>query len=176
MTTNALISVICHDRSGLVADITGRLFDLNVQLGDTTFAVLGDAAEFTCIAEVPDSVTLEKIDQELNALQDMENARIAVSAFDMKPVHEDSGHITHRVELDGRNRPGIIARLSEVFGQFGANIVRLNSEHIPEKGHDRYVTRFAVNIPERRTDTCLATVANTAGELRMTFRYEAVED
>jgi len=176
MATNVLISVICHDRNSLVADVAGRLFDLNIQLGDTTFAVLGDAAEFTCIAEVPGDVTLEAIEREIASLNDMDEARITVSAFDMKPVHEDSGHITHRIELDGRDRPGIIARVSEVFGQFSPNIVRLNSEHIPEKGHDRYVTRFAVNIPERRTDACLATIANTAGEMRMTFRYERVED
>ena len=134
MATNVLISVICHDRNSLVADVAGRLFDLNIQLGDTTFAVLGDAAEFTCIAEVPGDVTLEAIEREIASLNDMDEARITVSAFDMKPVHEDSGHITHRIELDGRDRPGIIARVSEVFGQFSANIVRLNSEHIPEKG------------------------------------------
>ena len=174
MATNALISVICHDRSGLVADLAGRLFDLNLNLGDTTFAVLGDAAEFTCLAEIRDDLTLGSVKQEIERLPGMDDAAVTVATFDMKPVHDDSAHITHRIEIDGRDGPGIIARLAEVFGQFDANIVRMNSERIPEKGHDRYVTRFAVYLPERRTDACLATVANTAGELRMTFRYEGV--
>ena len=45
MTTTALISIICEDHPGLIADVTGRLFDLGVNLGDTTFAVLGGGAE-----------------------------------------------------------------------------------------------------------------------------------
>ncbi|MBN36576.1 MAG: hypothetical protein CMM46_17710 [Rhodospirillaceae bacterium] len=65
MATNALISVICHDRSGLVADLAGRLFDLNRNLGDTTFAVLGEAAEFTCLAEIRDDLTLGSVKQEI---------------------------------------------------------------------------------------------------------------
>ena len=174
MASNALISVICHDRGGLVADLAGLMFDLNIDLSDTTFAVLGEAAEFTCLAEIPDGLALAAVKREIEGLRDMDDARVAVAAFDMRPVHDDSGRITHRIELDGRDRPGIVARVSEVFGQFGGNIVRMNSERIPERGHDRYVTRFSVSLPERRADACLATVANTAGELRMTFRFDAV--
>jgi len=175
MASNALVSVICHNHSGLVADVAGLMFDLNINLGDTTFAVLGEAAELTCLAEVPDDLSLDRVKKEIETLLVMDNAQVTVEPFEMAAVHDDTGHITHRIELDGRDRPGIIARVSEVFGQFGANIVRMNSEHIPEKGEDRYVTRFAIYLPERRADACLATVANTAGEMRMTFRYEVVE-
>ena len=172
MARNALISIICADRKGLVADIAGHLFDMEINLGDTTFAVLGEVAEFTCIVDVPDRLSLKQIERDLGSIPDLENARVLVTSFDLGPVHGRSGHITHRIELAGLDRPGVIARLSEMFGQFGANIVRMNSERIPGEGHERYVTRFAVFIPERRADACLAAVANTAGELRMSFRYE----
>jgi len=172
MASNALISIICADRKGLIADIAGHLFNLGLDLGDTTFAVLGEVAEFTCIAAVPGGLTLEQIEADLDHIPDLANARIAVASFDMRAVHDRSGHITHRIEVSGPDRPGVIARLSEMFGQFGANIVRMNSERVPARGHDRYVTRFAVSIPGRRADACLAALANTAGELRMTFRFE----
>ncbi len=176
MASNALISIICADRKALIADIAGHLFDLHLDLGDTTFAVLGEMAEFTCLAAIPSGVTLKQIEKDLHDIPDLENARITVASFDMRAVHDRSGHITHRIEVAGPDRPGVLARLSEMFGQFGANIVRLNSERVPAKGHDRYVTRFAVNIPPRRAAACLAAVANTAGELRMTFRFEESED
>ena len=175
MAKNALVTVIGPDRQGLVADIAGRLFDLNVNLGDTTFAVLGEMAEFTCLAEVPDQISLADVDRELAGLDGMADAKIAVTSLKLGPVHAESAHITHRIELSGADRPGVVARLSEVFGQFGANIVRMNSEHVPDDGRDLYVTRFAVWIPERRAKACLATLANTAGELRMSFRSEDVE-
>jgi glycine cleavage system transcriptional repressor len=177
MAKNALVTVIGPDRQGLVADLAGRLFDLNINLGDTTFAVLGEIAEFTCLAEVPEQVALGDVERELAGLDGMANTKISVTSLAMAPVHAESGHITHRIEISGFDRPGVVARLSEVFGQFGANIVRMNSEHVPgDDESDRYVTRFAVWIPDRRAEACLATLANTAGELRMSFRSETVDD
>jgi glycine cleavage system transcriptional repressor len=175
MAKHALITVIGPDRQGLIADLAGRLFDLGVNLGDTTFAVLGEMAEFTCLAQLPDQVGLADVERELAGLSGMEKATVTVADFDLEPVHTESGHITHRIEMRGPDRPGVVARLSEVFGQFGANIVRMNSERIPEEGSDLYVTRFAVFIPERRAAACLATLANTAGELRMTFQFDQVD-
>ncbi len=175
MAKNALISVIGPDRQGMIADVAGRLFDLEVNLGDTTFAVLGEMAEFTCLADVPEQHKLSDIERELKAMPGMKESKISVTGFELGPVHAESGHITHRVELSGEDRPGLIARMSEVFGQFGANIVRMNSERLPGGDGDRYITRFAVFVPERRAHACLATVANTAGELRMTFHYEEVD-
>ncbi len=176
MTAVCLISVICHDRAGLVADIAGRLFDLDANLSDTTFAVLGDMAEFTCIAEIPVEIATSTVERDLGTLDGIAEGRVTVATFDMQAVHDETGHVTHRIELDGPDAPGLILRISEVFGGFGANIVRMNSERIPAPGHDRYVTRFAVHIPDHRVNACLATVANTAGEMRLSWRVSGVEN
>jgi len=69
----------------------------------------------------------------------------------------------------GGDRPGLIARLSEVFGSFKANIVRLDAQRVPEQG--LYVPPLAVAIPER-DEACLNTVANTAGELNLSCHVE----
>ena len=42
-----LVSILVQDRVGLVSEIADHLFDAGVNLGDTTFAVLGSGAEFT---------------------------------------------------------------------------------------------------------------------------------
>ena len=44
MPVDVRIAISCADRSGLLATITGRLFDLGADLGDTTFAVIGTSA------------------------------------------------------------------------------------------------------------------------------------
>ncbi len=175
MTATCLVSVLCRDRAGLVADITGCLFDLNANLGDTTFAVLGEMAEFTAIAELPGETGTATVRGALRSLDGLGDATISAASFDMRAVHDESGHITHRIELDGPDAPGLIVRIAEVFGGFGANIVRMNSERIPSPGRDRYVTRFAVHIPDKRADACLATVANTAGEMRLAFRSSRID-
>jgi len=98
-----------------------------------------------------------------------------VAPFDYAAVHGETAQITHRIEITGEDSPGLIARLSEVFVTYGANIVRLNSERIPggTGRAGRYVSRLAVSIPPEKAQACLATVANTAGELRLTCHWVA---
>ena len=170
-----LVSIVCRDRPGLVAAVSGRLYDLGANLADTTFAVLGEGAEFTAVVLPAKDQTGEDIRRELAALDEIADGTVDVRDWRLSTHHAPSGRITHRIEVAGGDRPGLIARLSEVFGQFGANIVRLNAETIPGTGGAQYVTRFAVWIPAERADACLATVGNTAGELRLVFRWSRAD-
>jgi glycine cleavage system transcriptional repressor len=173
MTTVALISITCPDRVGLVSAVSGRLFELGANLGDTTFAVLGGGAEFTSVVELPEDMELEAADAELRVLPELEAADISVTRFALPPVHGPLGRVTHTITVTGGDRPGLIARLSEVFVQFGANIVRLNAERIDAPGGgSQYAVTFAVNLPEGGARSCLATVANTAGSLALTCHWE----
>ena len=169
-----LVSLWCADKTGLVAAVTGRLFDLGANLGDTTFAVLGGGAEFTSVCDVPDHASPKDVEAELRALPEVgPKAKLNVEPLDVSPVHGATGRITHRITISGGDRPGLLARLSEVFVQFGANIVRLNSERIPDASGGRYVTRIGVAVPENVTERCLATIGNTAGELGLDCHWRA---
>jgi glycine cleavage system transcriptional repressor len=173
MTIVALISITCPDRVGLVSAVSGRLFELGANLGDTTFAVLGGGAEFTSVVELPEDMELEAADAELRALPELEAADISVTRFALPPVHGPLGRVTHKITVTGGDRPGLIARLSEVFVQFGANIVRLNAERIDAPGGgSQYAVIFAVFLPEGSAQSCLATVANTAGSLALSCQWE----
>ena len=166
MTSTVLVSIICPDRIGLVSAVTGELFDLGANLGDTTFAVLGGGAEFTAVCSLPEDITIALLESNLKALDDLAEAEITVADFELSPVHGETAQITHRISLKGGDHPGLIARLSEVFIQFKANIVRLNSEGIPGGNNDQYEVRIAAWIPPESAKSCLATIANTAGELQ----------
>ncbi len=166
---NLLISAFCPDRTGLIAAIAGCLFDLGADLGDTSFAVLGAGAEFTTICRVPDHLSDTELKQALSALAELKGATITVGPFGLDAQHGPTAHITHIVSTSGGDRPGLIARMSEAFTQFKANIVRMDAQRVPDSNGYRYVTRFAISIPDARKDACLATVANTAGELGLDF-------
>lgn len=167
-----LISISCPDRTGLVAAITGRLFEMGANLGDTSFAMLGTGAEFTSVCDLPADVSAAELQDDLSALPELQRARVSVRPFDLDASPGPQGRVTHRIVLSGGDRPGLIARLSEVFGEFKANIVRLDAQRMPDQG--LYVTRIAVAIPER-TEACLNTVANTAGELNLSCHVDAAE-
>ncbi|MDH5748721.1 MAG: amino acid-binding protein [Rhodospirillales bacterium] len=171
MPSMMLISILCPDQIGLVAMVTGRLFDLGGNLRSTNFAVLGGGAEFTSVCDISNDLTAEQIEKELKTLPELHDAEISVTEFDFAPEHAPHGRATHRIEIIGGDRPGLIARLSEVFVHFKANIVRLNAEQIPGS-ENHYLVRIAAWIPQENAQTCLATVANTAGELGLKCMWQ----
>jgi glycine cleavage system transcriptional repressor len=174
--STALVSIICEDRPGLIAAVTGLLFDLGINLADTTFAVLGGGAEFTLVAKLPERLALAELESELAALPELSAAKLTVTPFSYRESHDERARITHRIEIVGEDSPGLLARLSEVFVGYGANIVRLNSERIPSTSASsaaRFASRFAVSIPAEKAQACLATVANTAAELHHSCHWVA---
>jgi glycine cleavage system transcriptional repressor len=67
-----------------------------------------------------------------------------------------------------------VARLSEAFRAFGANIVRLNSESVQSPSGARFLLRIAVCVPDGKEEACMATVANTAGQMNLKCQWSAV--
>lgn len=174
MSAIALISVHCKDHPGLIAEITGRLFDLGINLGDTSFAVLNDNAELTMVARLPLGVSVGDVDKELKSLSQLKDAKLSVTPFQYNEVRAEQAHVTHRVEITGDDSPGLIARLSEALPKFNANIVRLNSESVPSDSGARFLLSMAISVPPAKAATCMATVANTASQLNLKCHWQQV--
>ncbi len=166
-----LISIVAPDRVGLIAEVTGALYDLGANLGDTAFAVLGAGCEFSCVAEMPRAVPAAEVEAALRRLPSLAGADLRVTAFPFAEGKEAAADITHVVEVEGGDRPGLIARMSEVFTEFGANVVRMNSRRVAGPLGTRYLTMFAVAMPAGRAESCLAAAHNTAGQLNLLCRY-----
>ena len=84
--------------------------------------------------------------------------------------------VTHHIHCEGPDQPGVLARLSEVFIDFDANIVRLKSDQVEQEGKKKFITRFSVYIPETRVNNCLAALGNTASALGQTLSAEAADE
>ena len=163
------ISITAPDRPGLISAITARLFDLGANLADTSFAVLGTGCEFTAVCTIASEISIDDIAVDLGQLPELSEARLKVEPFDFEATQAANAQITHRIEITGGDRPGLVARLTEAFLDYDANVVRMNSVHVPgEEGRNKYVTRFAVYIPPARAATCLAAISNTAQQLDCT--------
>ena len=174
MPSVALVSILCRDRVGLVSAVADHLFEAGVNLRDTTFAVLGKGAEFTTVCELPEGVAVAELEAGLAALPELDGAQVRALPYNFDPAPRPTGRITHRIEVSGGDQLGLIARLSEIFTQYDANIVRMDAQKLPDSEGGRYVTRFAVWLPQDRAETCLAAVANTAGSLGLESRAEAL--
>jgi glycine cleavage system transcriptional repressor len=167
MSNTLLVSVICPDRPGLISSITGLLFDLGVNLADTSFAVLGTGAEFTAVCEAPANVPTGMLVELLRGLDGMENSDIKVSTFKWGRDRGAAGDITHRISLQGGDQPGLVARLTEVVSDYDANIVRMDTKTLAASAGRDYLIELALAIPTARAEACLAAIGNTAATLNM---------
>ena len=178
MVHNVYISISGPDRIGLVAAVCASLFDLGGNLRDTSFAVLGAGFEFFCVVELPDEVGRDDVDKELRSLDILEGLNLSISAYQDLADQDDTSPVTHWIEVIGPDRPGLIALISEVFGEYGANLVRMSSGReqsgVPDAGVPRYLTRFEVSVPPERAGACLAAVDNTAGQLQLMCNWGSV--
>jgi glycine cleavage system transcriptional repressor len=174
MANTLRIALSCPDRTGLVAAITGRLFDLGANLGDTTFATLGATAEFTVVCDMPEEVTPEETREALASLPELAGADLWVGRpRDADGVAHDN-RVTHTLVVSGGDRPGLLTRLAEAFGDYGASIVRLTSERLTESAGSRYLVRFEVRIPADKEMSCLATIKNTAEEMGLGCSFKSI--
>lgn len=171
----ALLSVFSKDRVGLISLVTGHLFDQGINLGDTSFARLGDGGEFSSIVEVPSDIPEAALVAELRSLDGLQDADIDVRRLQPEATKTPPTEVTHNILCEGRDQPGLLARLSEVFIDFDANIIRLKSDQTAGQGGMKFITHLAVNIPDRRAASCLAALSNTAESLGQTIDFEAVE-
>ncbi|WP_340148851.1 hypothetical protein [uncultured Sneathiella sp.] len=172
----ALLSVFSKDRVGLISLVTGHLFDKGVNLEDTSFAVLGKGGEFTSVIDIPADLSEKELIDELHSLDGMKNADIDLRRFSFDDVDTPPTEVTHHIHCEGPDQPGVLARLSEVFIDFDANIVRLKSDQVEQEGKKKFITRFSVYIPETRVNNCLAALGNTASALGQTLSAEAADE
>jgi len=52
--------------------------------------------------------------------------------------------------------------------------VELNSESVPSTSAASFLLRMAINVPKGKEAVCMATVANTAGQMNLACRWEQV--
>ena len=73
---------------------------------------------------------------------------------------------------EGQDRQGFIAKFTALLVKHGANIVRVNAGKVEGATGDQYIAVFAISLRDERAPDCLAAIVHTAGELKLSFRYE----
>lgn len=169
-----MVSILGRDRQGLVADITGYLHDEGASLGEMSFSVLGEGAEFTALCLFPDQPPA-RLQADLKTIPGLADATISVVDFSLSPYHDSAGDITHHIVVRGTDRPGLIARLSEVLVQHKASVVRMSAETHHATPIDEYIISMSISLAPSRAQGCLAALGNTAEEQGMSYVVTPVD-
>ena len=152
------VTVLGHDRPGIIAEVTGALADLGGNLEDSSMTLLRGHFAWTLIVSGPSG------EQVRDSLAQLAEDGLVVTVL---PVPEDNAvpspsDTRYLLSVHGGDRPGIVSTITGVVAAAGGNIVDLTTR----LSRDLYVVVAEVVLPisvdvaelERELSTAAAAV------------------
>lgn len=126
MSKEMIMSVMSKDRPGIVADITGAIYQLQGDLADLNQSVLCDYLTMILVATFADSVTPEDVAAAFSHIQSETRLEVVVkemaSPLGAKAKNVEEAYI---LTVQGPNKSGLVYRISLFCYQHGINILDL---------------------------------------------------
>lgn len=168
-----LITARGQDQVGLIASLTGALFDLGANLEDTSFHSIAGQFDYQASGLFPEGLTTSEIEAALRDIEQLETVDLSVTLTGEAVIQSSDATVTHLISVRGTDRPGLVARISEVLTQYQANIVRMNSHKLDQAGAPSYATHFSVCVGDAQEKALDNALSNLAGSLRLTLVFAA---
>jgi len=117
------VTVLGHDRPGIIADVTSALAELGGNLEDSSMTLLRGHFAMTLVVDVP--VSSDVVEKRLAHLVER-GLRVSVLPLPADDVvaAEGAGFI---LSVHGADRPGIVSALTGVIASVGGNITDLTT-------------------------------------------------
>jgi len=164
------VTVLGHDRPGIVADVTGALADLHGNLEDSTMTLLrGHFAMVLLVHTVAGAAAVEAALHPLTAGGALViNARV----LDDKASSEVRGP-SYLLRVHGADRPGIVATITAVVAEHRANIVDLGTRLV----EGLYVLTAELELPREASVSGLeAELKGAADELGVEIHLSPIDE
>ncbi|MFG2039001.1 glycine cleavage system protein R [Dactylosporangium sp. NPDC048998] len=118
------VTVIGHDRPGIIADVAEILARLGLNLTDSTMTRLRGHFAMTLVCSGPPAAG--EIEASLEPLTADRTLLVTVRGVMEEPVHEPTGS-HHVITLHGADQLGIVATLARTVAEAGGNITDLTT-------------------------------------------------
>jgi glycine cleavage system transcriptional repressor len=133
------ITVLGHDRPGIIAETTGALSDLGLNIEDSTMTLLrGHFAMMLITDGSADAATVEDALAVLTA-----DGSLSVSVREVPAESGTPAGAAYLLSVHGGDRPGIVSSLAAEVARVGGNITDLTTR----LAGDLYVLTAEVDLP-----------------------------
>lgn len=129
MSKQIIISVMSKDRPGIIADVTGAIYELNGDLADLNQSILHDYLTMILIATFSEQVTPEDVLARLSHIQSQEKLEILIREMD-HPIElsgQPESNNTYIVTAQGKNKSGLVYSISHFCHKQNINIQDLTT-------------------------------------------------
>lgn len=123
------VTVVGHDRPGIIADVSGVLAGLRLNLTDSTMTLLRGhfAMTLVCTPEVAPGPTAEGVRGALEPLVEGGTLAVTVSRVPEEPPAATAGVASFILTVYGADRLGIVAEITGALAALGGNITDLTT-------------------------------------------------
>ncbi|MCS7083984.1 MAG: ACT domain-containing protein [Aquificaceae bacterium] len=119
-----MLSIFGDDKPGIVAKITKELFELNLNLEDSSMTRLG--SQFGILLMLSGESSCECIKKALSNTVKELDLSILCKAITLEP-HKPNSEKSYRIILHGEDKIGIVYRVSTLISALGLNIIDLRT-------------------------------------------------
>lgn len=153
------VTVIGHDRPGIIADVTAGLADLGLNLEDSSMTLLRGHFAMTLVCAGDTSVG--QVERALAPLA--ADGTLLVTVRSVPAERSSSGSGTpYLLTVHGGDRPGIVSAVTRVLADAGGNIVDLTTRLTG----DMYLLVAEVDVPQSvDTESLARRLAATGDDL-----------
>ncbi len=144
MENQIIISVMSQDRPGIIADITGAIYELNGDLADLNQSVLFGYLTMILVATFNTNITVEDILARISAIDSTTKLDVMVRKMDV-PVdtaHSKLPEKTYIVTAQGKNKRGLVHGISSFCYHHNINILDLATT----RTDDRYTMILQLDL------------------------------
>jgi len=151
-----MLTLIGEDKPGIVAAVTRALFDLGINLGETSMLRLG--GNFTIMMMVSAAQEESVLRERLNPVIEAQGMRLHVDAIQAH-LHQ---HLVPNIQVtvSGADRAGIVAQVTTALADAGFNILDLESDVAGTTQRPVYIMQIAgvADVPVEAIERALATL------------------
>ena len=133
------ITVLGHDRPGIIAEATGALAELGLNIEDSTMTLL--RGHFAMMLITDGEAEPASVEDALSGLT--ADGSLSVSVRAVPPEAGTPGEAAYLLSVHGGDRPGIVSSLAGVVAEVGGNITDLTTR----LAGDLYVLSAEVDFP-----------------------------
>ena len=164
------VTVLGHDRPGIVADVTRALADLHGNLEDSTMTLL--RGHFAMVLLVRTGAGAAAVEAALRPLS--ADGSLVINARVLgEPVLSEVYGPSYALRVHGADRPGIVATITAVVAAHGANIVDLDTRLVD----GLYVLMAELQLPKGAPVVGLsAELKGAAEELGVEVHLSPIDD
>lgn len=150
MEKKFIMTAFGKDRPGIVADVSGIIYENGCNLEDSQMGLLAD--EFTLILLL--SGQGEKLEESLykdcRRLEKESNISVFIRELDFqRPDYKENGN-RYTISVEGVDQGGIVYKISKFLSDQSININTLTSQRklSPESGTALYIMNMEVTLPK----------------------------